>query len=48
MVVADDDGDSLPVLKTVVRRKGKAEVGNVQEQSVPEVKEVVEGGVKPI
>ena len=44
MVVAGEDGESLPVLKTVVRRKGKAGVGKVQVQSVPEVKEEIEGG----
>ena len=44
--VAGDDGDSVPGLKTVVRRKGKAEL-KVQEQSVPEVKETVEQGAKP-
>ena len=48
MIVAGDDGDSLPGLKTVVRRKGKAELEKVQEQSVPEVKEVVERGATRI
>ena len=44
VVVAGEDGESLPVLKTVVGRKGKAEARKVKVQSVPEVKEEIEGG----
>ena len=44
VVVAGENRAPLTGLKTVVRRKGKAEAGKVKVQSVPEVKEEIEGG----